>query len=74
MIMRWRALRAPILLAAISSAATAVPAGHVAIASTGPVPTGGHSEVIAQSLVAFGDGEFSWSSRCCPSPRPLRRR
>ncbi len=66
MIMRCRALRAPMLLAAVSSAATAVPVGHVAIASTGPVPTGGHSEVIAQSLVAFGDGEFSWELAMLP--------
>ena len=28
--------------------------------------TGGHSEVIAQSLVGFGDGEFSWELATLP--------
>src|SRR5688572_14252858 len=58
-ILRCRAPRTPILLL-VGVAAAAVPVGQVATASTGPAPTGGHSEVIAQSLVEFGDGEFSW--------------
>ena len=70
----WRALRTPILLAVVGLAA-AVPVRHVASASVGPVPPGGHSEVIAQSLVGFGDGEFSWQLATLPitdtQPTPM---
>ena len=73
--MRWRALRTPILLAAVGLAAAGVPVRHVAMASAGPVPPGGHSEVIAQSLVGFGDGEFSWELATLPitetQPTPM---
>ena len=72
--MRWRALRRPILLAAVGLAAAGVPV-HVAMASGGPVPPGGHSEVVAQSLVVFGDGEFSWKLTTLPitdaEPTPM---
>ena len=62
----WRALRTPILLMAVGLVASGVPVRHVAMASAGPVPPGGHSEVIAQSLVGFGDGEFSWQLATLP--------
>ena len=69
--MRWRAVRAPILLAAVTLAAAGVPVRHVAMASAGPVPLGGHSEVVAQSLVVFGDGEFSWELATLPVTETL---
>ena len=59
-ILRRHASSTQILLAAVAVAVASVPVGQVASASAGPVPAGGHSEVIAQSLVDFGEGEFSW--------------
>ena len=64
--MRWRALRTPILLAAVGLAAALVPVRQVVVASAGPVPPGGHAAVIAQSLVGFGDGEYSWELTTLP--------
>ena len=59
-ILRRHTSSTQILLAAVAVAVASVPVGQVASASAGPVPAGGHSEVIAQSLVDFGEGEFSW--------------
>ena len=75
MILRWRAPRTTILMLAVGAATAAIPMGQIATASAGPAPTGGHSEVIAQSLVVFGDGEFSWQFATLPitdaQPTPM---
>ena len=72
--LRWRALRTPVLLAGVGLVSAGGPLRPVAMASAGPAPLG-HSEVIAQSLVGFGDGEFSWELATLPitetQPTPM---